>query len=69
MEILLLFIIMYFLPSILAGTRQHNESGTIFMLNLLLGWTVIAWIITFFWSLGGNTKRKKKRIELPESEE
>lgn len=69
MEILLLLIVMYFLPSIIASSRQHNDSGTIFLLNLLLGWTVLAWIVGFIWSLGGDTKRKKKKLHLPDGEE
>lgn len=36
---------LYFLPSIVAAARRtHNVTG-IFVLNLLLGWTVVFWII------------------------
>jgi hypothetical protein len=35
---------LYFLPSII-GLRKRN-AGAIFVLNLLLGWTVIGWVVS-----------------------
>lgn len=41
----------YFLPSLIAVAHQtHNTTG-IFLLNLLLGWTGIGWIIAFIMAL------------------
>jgi hypothetical protein len=44
---------LYFLPSIIA----HNKTnfGGVFVLNLLLGWTFVGWIIAFVWALSGNS--------------
>jgi hypothetical protein len=42
---------MYFLPAIIAAARQHRQTLAIFALNLLLGWSVIGWIIALVWSL------------------
>jgi ABC-type Na+ efflux pump permease subunit len=39
----------YFLPSI-AGRRKRN-AGAIFILNLLLGWTFIGWVVALVWAL------------------
>ena len=39
----------YFLPAIIG--RNHKQSTAIFMLNLLLGWTVIGWIGALIWAL------------------
>jgi len=33
--------LVYFLPTIIAGRRNHNNTLAIFALNLLLGWIVI----------------------------
>lgn len=41
----------YLLPAGIAGLRNHKDTGAIFMLNLLLGWSIIAWIISLVWSL------------------
>lgn len=43
-----LMLIFYFLPAI-AGKDKRN-SGSIFLLNLLAGWTVIGWIAALIWA-------------------
>lgn len=35
----------YMLPWAIAATRGKSNTGAIFWLNLLLGWSVIGWII------------------------
>lgn len=49
---LLLFavcIFVYFLPAIVGGKKKNI--GAIFALNLLLGWTVVGWIVSLVWAL------------------
>ena len=41
----------YFLPSIIAGRRKHHNLGAIIAVNLLLGWSLIGWIVALVWSL------------------
>jgi hypothetical protein len=40
---------LYFLPTLI-GLRKRN-AGAIFALNLLLGWTLIGWIVALVWAL------------------
>ncbi|GFO81220.1 MAG: hypothetical protein A49_08470 [Methyloceanibacter sp.] len=40
----------YFLPGLLASFRKHRNHNAIFVLNLLLGWTVIGWIVALIWA-------------------
>jgi hypothetical protein len=40
---------LYFLPTII-GFRKRDV-GAIFILNLLLGWTVIGWVVCLVWVL------------------
>jgi hypothetical protein len=40
---------LYFLPSIIG--RNKRNFAAIFLLNLLLGWTVIGWIVALVWAL------------------
>jgi hypothetical protein len=47
--------LIYFLPSIIALLRGHLSTFAIFLLNLLLGWTLIGWIIALIWSCSGYT--------------
>jgi len=42
---------LYFLPTIVASSKNKQNTGAIFALNLLLGWTVIGWILAFIWAL------------------
>jgi hypothetical protein len=40
----------YFLPSILARGRNHHNSGAVFVINLLLGWTLVGWAVALAWA-------------------
>lgn len=48
-------ILIYFIPSIV-GSRKKN-SGAIIALNLLLGWTLIGWVVALVWALTYEEKR------------
>jgi Superinfection immunity protein len=41
-------LLLYFLPSIIG--HQKRSFGGIFVLNLLLGWTVIGWVAALIWA-------------------
>ena len=41
----------YFLPSLIAFAREHKNKLAIFLLNLLLGWTVLGWVSSLVWSV------------------
>jgi hypothetical protein len=41
---------LYFLPALIAGSRHHPNATAIFVLNLLLGWTFIGWVVSLVWS-------------------
>jgi len=53
LEILLVVLIfaIYFLPTLIAFLRQHKNKLAIFLLNLLLGWTVLGWVVSLVWSV------------------
>jgi hypothetical protein len=46
----LIIIALYFLPAIVAAIRHHPNQNAIFIQNLLLGWTIIGWIIALIWA-------------------
>ena len=51
----LLFLgLMYFLPTIIG--RDKSDAGLIFLVNLLLGWTVVGWIVAFIWACAAETR-------------
>lgn len=47
---ILILLAIYFLPTIVALNRGHRSAGAIFFLNLLLGWTLLGWVVSFVWS-------------------
>lgn len=48
----LIFVVaMYFLPTILAVSRHHRQAAAISALNVLLGWTMIGWVVALVWAL------------------
>jgi len=49
--LVVLFFAFYFLPTLIAFSRQHKNKLAIFLLNLLLGWTVLGWVISLVWSV------------------
>ena len=42
--------VLYFVPTVIAIVRGHGSWAAIAVLNVLLGWTVICWIIALIWS-------------------
>jgi len=52
-ELILIILIfsLYFLPSLIASLRQHKNILAVFLLNLVLGWTFLGWILALIWSV------------------
>jgi hypothetical protein len=46
----IIFVAIYGLPAIVAAIRHHPNQNAIFILNLLLGWTILGWIAALVWS-------------------
>jgi hypothetical protein len=44
--------ILYFLPAII-GRNKADATG-IFLVNLFLGWTLIGWVVAFFWACASD---------------
>jgi hypothetical protein len=49
-KLLLLAAALYFLPSVIGGLRGHHNLMSLFMLNLLGGWTFVGWAGALIWS-------------------
>ncbi len=47
---ILIFLVIYFLPTIVAMNRKHQSTVGIVLLNILLGWTFLGWVIAFVWA-------------------
>jgi len=67
--VLLVGLLFYFLPALVAAKRGHRNATSIFVLNLLLGWTLLGWVIALVWAFshqdrgdgGGRYDRRNER--------
>jgi hypothetical protein len=50
--ILVIGLFLYFLPWLISSSRQHHNQSGIFILNLLIGWTFIGWIVALVMACG-----------------
>jgi uncharacterized membrane protein YqaE (UPF0057 family) len=41
----------YLLPTGIALWKGSGETTKIFLVNFLLGWTVVGWVVALFWAL------------------
>lgn len=48
--IVLIVIVSYFLPTLIAVLREHHNRLPISLLNFFLGWTFIGWVASLVWS-------------------
>jgi len=51
----------YFLPTF-RGWRKSNR-GAIFALNLLLGWTLVGWVVAMVWALTKDAEPTKVIVQ------
>jgi MYXO-CTERM domain-containing protein len=54
---------LYFLPAFV-GRRKQNF-GAIFVLNLLLGWTLIGWVVALVWAVAKETASTQVIVNQP----
>lgn len=54
--IIVISLISYFLPTIIAMFRGKSNTFAILLLNLFLGWTFIGWIVALIWSVTTDNK-------------
>jgi Superinfection immunity protein len=45
------FLALHFLPTLIAGARHARNFVWILVVNVLLSWTVIGWVVALIWSL------------------
>lgn len=52
---LMVIVIIYMLPTLIAYARDIPQRQTIGVLNIVFGWTLIGWVIMFLWALMAET--------------
>lgn len=59
----LILLFTYFLPSYIAFERDHRNRLLIFLCNLLLGGTLVAWVVCLIWAMSSNRQARVRRKE------
>jgi hypothetical protein len=49
--ILFMLGIFYFIPTIIAHNKNHRNFNAILILNIVLGWTLLGWIVALIWAV------------------
>lgn len=43
--------VLYFLPTFIASNREKKALNSIFIINLLLGWSFVFWVLSLSWAV------------------
>jgi hypothetical protein len=52
-----IFLVVYFLPAIIARSKNKRNTVDILALNLLLGWTLLGWLLALVWACRADATR------------
>ena len=52
-------VFLYFLPAFIAWGKEHHNAAAIFALNLILGWTLLGWVIALVWALTNQAPKRR----------
>jgi len=48
------FVILYFMPVIVARVRSAKSFAAIAIINIFLGWTFVGWVVALAWAASGK---------------
>lgn len=43
--------LLYFLPTIVANQKKHRNKDAILLVNALLGWSLLGWVVALIWAI------------------
>lgn len=55
MEYLIIFLVFYFIPTLFA---MRGRRASVFVFNLLLGWTILGWALAFYLAVRSQENAK-----------
>jgi len=61
--LILLCGLLYFLPTFVGQSKRN--AGAIFVLNLLLGWTLVGWVVALIWAMTVDASPAAEAIRAP----
>lgn len=61
--ILVLGLLLYFLPAIIAWNKR--SFGPVMAINVFLGWTLVGWVVALAWALKDDPKPARLIVQAP----
>jgi hypothetical protein len=65
LPILVFAVAAYCLPAMIADANDHPATPAIVMLNVLLGWTGVGWVLAFVWAMSEMTSGRSPSPAAP----
>lgn len=65
LALIVLGILIYFSPAILAYQKKKGNKQAILALNFFLGWTLVGWVVALVWACTQNDTDKSVAVALP----
>lgn len=65
LPLLLIGVVVYFVPAMVATSRKAVNRGSVGVINLLLGWTIIGWIVALAMAMGRTEKQEMRWHQQP----
>jgi hypothetical protein len=59
--VILILFVAYFFPSFVADRRNVPNKGSVRVINLFLGWTVIGWVVALAMAMAGPSPAQKPK--------
>ena len=59
LTIILLIIVAYLIPTIIAVIRRHDNKAAIAVVNIALGWTFLGYVFALVWSLTNSNSKNQ----------
>lgn len=60
--ILLFVLAVYLIPTIIAFARGHASKWGIGVLNIVLGWSLVFWVVALIWSLSNKGQNQVTNV-------
>ena len=51
---IILYALIYLLPTLVAGFRKHHNVNSICITNLFFGWTLLGWVVALIWAVSNE---------------
>jgi hypothetical protein len=56
---------LYFLPTVIAGARNTTHLAPVIVINLLLGWTFVGWVVALALAVSGSSRTLQPAYPYP----